>query len=88
MKKYKIFIVAFIVIGTFLSSFHYHSDSLNSEHCSVCIIKDTIDIFSDIYDIKLQKLDIKTSDFVNELDTLHSDKHTVNYSSRAPPYFS
>ena len=88
MRRYRLLLLGLLLIGTLLSSFHYHDDGNVDENCFVCIVQsvfsaaDVPDIFS---------LEAITLFFLIPL--LHKSVYISTlamrtYSSRAPPLFS
>ena len=86
-KKYQLFILALVFIGTLLSSFHYHDDMQMDDNCSVCIIKHIIAI-ADIPELfSLQELIVFLLIPLLGRQTYFSLKLIRSYPSRAPPSF-
>ncbi len=86
-KKYQLFILALVLVGTLLSSFHYHDDMQTAEDCPVCIIQH-IFAAADIPDvISLQELIVFFLVSLLGRQTYFSFKCIVNAPSRAPPSF-
>ncbi len=87
-KKYQLIISALILVGTLLSSFHYHNDVHADEDCSVCIIQHIFAI-ADIPDsVTLQELIVFLLIPLLGLQRYFSLKLISHYPSRAPPSFS
>ena len=88
MKKYRLLLLSLVFIGTLLSSFHYHNNTLVDENCPSCIVKNNLDSSPDAivtpfldYDV-LVYADIISSKLVY---FLHINLSTL---SRAPPKYS
>lgn len=88
MRRYRLLLLALLLVGTLLSSFHHHDNGNVDENCFVCIVQsvfsaaDVPDIFS---------LEAITLFFLIPL--LHKSVYISapfmrSYSSRAPPSFS
>lgn len=87
MKKYQIFILALVFVGTLLSSFHYHADINEHDDCQVCVLQNNL-VSADLSSsIELDKVALyfETSAYSTSLDTSPVHK---NFNSRAPPSFS
>ena len=80
-KKYQLFILALVFVGTLLSSFHYHEDMHTAEDCPVCIIQHVFAI-ADIPEhfILAEMAFLQIQSFV-------SLKPILDFPSRAPPSF-
>jgi len=86
-KKYQLLLSALVLVGTLLTSFHYHDDSHADEDCSVCIVQQVFEI-ADIPElITLQVLilfffiPLTRRQHTLSLDLIHVAP------SRAPPSF-
>jgi len=88
VRRYRLLLLALLLVGTLLSSFHHHDDWNVDENCFVCIVQsvfsaaDVPDIFS---------LEALTLFFLIPL--VHKSVYISTlamrtYSSRAPPLFS
>ena len=87
-KKYQLFILALVLIGTLLSSFHYHDDVHVAEDCQVCIIQHGL-AGADIPDpVALQELIVFFLIPLLGRQTYFSLKLIRSCPSRAPPSFS
>ncbi len=87
-KKYQLFILALVFVGTILSSFHHHDDMLVDEDCQVCIIQHVF-AAADIPDaISLQELIVFLFVPLLGRETYLSFTRIVSAPSRAPPFYS
>lgn len=87
MKLYKTLLLTFVLIGTFLSSFHVHDNHHDHEDCQVCVLQHNI-VDADlpvIYSVEKVALFFEEPAYATSLltNTLCKDSH-----SRAPPHFS
>lgn len=87
-KKYQLFILALVFVGTLLSSFHYHEDMQTAEDCPVCIIQN---VFAGA-DIPEQFILAEIAFFfllpLLQRQTCLTLKPILDFPSRAPPPFS
>ncbi len=88
MKQYKLLLLALILVGTLLSSFHHHDDGHLNENCLTCIVGS---FFSDGSLPSTSLFEGITLLFLIPL--LHRSVYistlaTRTCSSRAPPPFS
>jgi len=88
MKKYRLLLLGLIVMGTFLSSFHYHSDGLSHSECQACIVQSNLDSAGDVQSYSLTLIDTKIDLFIPFYKNLHERSFYSNTRSRAPPSFS
>ncbi len=87
MKFYRHFILALIVVGTLLSSFHQHSDGHVSDECQVCIIQHNLSSADIAHPFVLEAIEccFTAPQYVQETYVSKVFKYTL---SRAPPSFS
>lgn len=86
-KKYQLFILALVFVGTLLSSFHYHNDMQAAADCPVCVIQNVFAV-ADIPDVfTLQELTLFFLVPVLGRQRYSSLKLILSYPSRAPPSF-
>ena len=86
-KKYQLFILALVFVGTLLSSFHYHEDMHTAEECSVCIIQNVFAI-ADIPDhFVLAEISFFFLLPLLRRQRFVSLRPNLNLPSRAPPSF-
>ena len=87
-KKYQLFILALVFVGTLLSSFHYHDDVHTGEDCPVCVIQQVFAV-ADIPELfTLQELIVFLMIPLLGRQSYCSLKFITNPPSRAPPSFS
>jgi len=87
-KKYQLFMLALVFVGTLLSSFHYHEDMHADEDCQVCIIQQVFAV-ADIPDlVTLQELIVFFLIPILGRQTYFSLRLIRSCPSRAPPSFS
>ena len=86
-KKYQLFILALVFVGTLLSSFHYHDDMLTDDECSVCIIQQVF-AAADIPELlTLQELIVFALVPILGRQVYCSAAFIYSSPSRAPPSF-
>ena len=88
IKKYKLFLIGLIVLGTLLGSFHYHDAAHVSEDCQICIVQH---LFSsaDIPEVfTLALVSFFFYQFIAPRTVHVSTACYCSYPSRAPPSFS
>ena len=86
-KKYQLFILALVFVGTLLSSFHYHDDMQTDDNCSVCIIQHVF-AAADIPELfTLQELIVFVLIPLLGRQSYISSKLISSCPSRAPPSF-
>jgi len=88
MKKYRFLLLGLIVIGTLLSSFHYHNDLTSADKCSVCVLKHNLDTPNTNYHFELQTLDTNLNELISFNPIVHTNKPQLSLHCRAPPHFS
>lgn len=87
-KKHQLFLLACILAGILLSSFHYHDNLHASDDCPVCIIQHILTA-ADIPDpVVLQELIAFVLISLSGLPVYLTSKALHHYPSRAPPSFS
>ncbi len=86
-KKYQLFILALVFVGTLLSSFHYHDDMQTAEDCPVCIIQNVFGVGDIPEPVTLQELIVFFLIPIFGRQTCFSLKLIRSYPSRAPPSF-
>ena len=85
-KKYQLFILALVFVGTLLSSFHYHDDMHAEEDCPVCIIQHVFSTADIPEPVTLQELTVFLLIPLLGRQSVCSLKLIRNYPSRAPPF--
>ena len=88
MRRYKLLLLALILAGTLLGSFHHHDDGHVNENCFICIVQN---FFTDADLVETFVLESITLFFFIPL--LYKGVYLSNlgihtYLSRAPPLFS
>lgn len=84
-KKYQLFLLALVFVGTLLSSFHYHDNMHTDEECPICIIQQVF-AAADIPDlITLQELTVFILIPLLGRQVYLSSKLILSFPSRAPP---
>ena len=87
-KKYQLFILALVLVGTLLSSFHYHKDMQTVEDCPVCVIQNVFTA-ADVPDIfSLEAIALFFFIPLLQQSAYISTLAARTYASRAPPLFS
>jgi hypothetical protein len=82
------FIIALVLVGNLLGSFHVHEDGHSHEDCQVCVIAHNL-VGSDPVELKLVDEFIHPSSQVESLTTqLFTQFQVEDGLSRAPPSFS
>jgi len=86
-KKYRLYILALVLVGILLSSFHYHDDIYVADDCPVCIIQHILAL-ADIPDIYApQELIVYLLIPLMGVQTYLTSKLIRSCPSRAPPSF-
>ncbi len=88
MQKYRLLLLGLIVIGTLLSSFHYHGDGLVHSDCQVCTIQSNLDSASEIESYSLASIYTNIDLFISFYTTPYTVDIYSYTHSRAPPSFS
>lgn len=84
----KHFIIALVLVGNLLGSFHVHEHGQVNEDCQVCVIQHNL-VGSDPVELKLVDEFICPCDKVEALTTqLFTQYQVKDGLSRAPPSFS
>jgi len=87
-KKYQLFILALVFVGTLLSSFHHHDDMQSEEDCPVCIVQQVFSVADIPESVTLQELTVFLLVPLLGRQTYLSFTRIVSAPSRAPPSFS
>ena len=88
MRRYRLLLLALLLVGTLLSSFHHHADGNVDENCFVCIVQNFFSA-ADVPDI----LSLESITLFFLIPLLHKSVYISTlamrtYASRAPPLFS
>ncbi|PHR57521.1 MAG: hypothetical protein COA44_05625 [Arcobacter sp.] len=88
IKKYKLLLIGFIVLGTLLGSFHYHANANANEDCQICIVQNLLSS-ADIPEVfTLALVSLFFYKFILPKIIHISTACFCSYPSRAPPSFS
>jgi len=88
VRRYRLFLLALLLVGTLLSSFHHHDDGNVDENCFVCIVQHFSwdGTLGDVFTLEAVALFFLIPLLRKSVYLLREDTYT--YSSRAPPSFS
>jgi len=88
MRRYKLLLLALIIAGTLLGSFHHHDDGHVNENCFICIVQN---FFTDADLVEAFVFEGVAFFFCIPLfykGVYPSNLGLYAYPSRAPPLFS